>query len=326
MNRHRTLNLSLLAMSLAAATVLCAAPAQDAPNPATTNPPVLPPLPQSKSPVDFFRELLAMTPGQRTKAIAGRPAEAQKLIAAKIAEYEALPAVQRELRLRVTELRYYLLPLLSIAPANRSTMLPQVPPELRLMIDQRLERWDKLTPEQQKDLLENENWLRLSTEIGANPLRQPQTVTNLPAAQRQALDVAINKWNQVSPDRQADIAENFEQYFELRPEEKARTLRTFSETERRQMERALQNFDKLDPQRRAQCVKALNRLAQLAPEQRQEFLQNAERWQALTPGERKAWRTLVFNLSLPPAPPVPAPPMPPTPRSSRVSAAMATNE
>src|SRR5512140_1512205 len=261
MNRHRTLNLIVLALSLAVTTVLCAAPAQDARNPATTNAPVVPPLPQGKSPVDFFRELLAMTPGQRTKAIAGRPVEAQKLITAKIAEYEGLPPVPRELRLRVTELRYYLLPLLSIAPTNRSTMLPQVPPELRLMIDQRLEHWDKLSPEQQKDLLENENWLRLSTEIGANPLRQPQTVTNLPPVQRQALDAAIGKWNQLSPDRQADIAEHFEQYFGLRPDEKARTLRTFSETERRQMERALQTFDKLDPQRRAQCVKALNRLA-----------------------------------------------------------------
>src|ERR1019366_3696650 len=101
--------------------VLCAAgqmlvspaPAQDSTNP---SPPlksfsvpanVMPPLPQTHSPVAFFRQLLGMTPPERANYLTNRPPEIRERILAKAREYLTLDPNERELRLRATELRWY---------------------------------------------------------------------------------------------------------------------------------------------------------------------------------------------------------------------------
>ena len=101
---------------LAAATVVFAADAQT-PSPvpakfsaAATNVPPLPPV--VLSPVEFFRQLLAMLPAERNSSLTNRTPEARARILAKVREYQALDPDERELRLRATELRWYLLPLL----------------------------------------------------------------------------------------------------------------------------------------------------------------------------------------------------------------------
>ncbi len=66
-----------------------------------------PPLP-AKSPIDFFRELLSQPSAEQLDFLKDRPPAAQKLILDKVREYKALSPEQRELRLRVTELHYYL--------------------------------------------------------------------------------------------------------------------------------------------------------------------------------------------------------------------------
>ncbi|HTV76036.1 MAG TPA: hypothetical protein VMD57_03480, partial [Candidatus Baltobacteraceae bacterium] len=69
-------------------------------------------LTQARSPVEFFRQLLAMTPDERDNCLKIHPPEIRERILAKVAEYEALDPDERELRLRATELRWYLMPLL----------------------------------------------------------------------------------------------------------------------------------------------------------------------------------------------------------------------
>lgn len=285
----------------------------------------IPSLPPRTSPVAFFRELLAMTPAQRQGVLASRPTESQKTIQAKIQEYEALTPEQRELRLRVTELRYYLLPLMSSRPNEREPLLKDIPTELRPLVDQRLRRWDELPPEKQKELLDNENWLRQVAEFSRNsPTEQQLALTNMPATQRQALEAAVRKWQAFGADRREEVVQRFEEYFGLTAPERTKILLGFSDKERQLMQKTLQSFDKLSPEKRGQCVRALDKLARLTPEQRDEFLKSAERWQALSPAERKAWRTLVFNLTLPPAPRVPPPPLP-APKVQRPATAMVTN-
>ena len=53
-----------------------------------------------------------MTPDERENFLTNRPPEIRKRILAKVGEYEALDPDERELRLRATELRWYLMPLL----------------------------------------------------------------------------------------------------------------------------------------------------------------------------------------------------------------------
>ena len=73
----------------------------------------------AKSPVDLFRQLLAMTSEERSDFLTNRPPELRDRILAKVGEYEALEPNEREIRLRATELRWYLMPLLRIAPTTR---------------------------------------------------------------------------------------------------------------------------------------------------------------------------------------------------------------
>ena len=93
---------------LAAAALLFAAHAQNpswpvkpAPKLNLSAPPPLPPT--GASPVDFFRQLLAMSPAERNQSLTNRSPEIRARILAKVREYQALGPDERELRLRATE-------------------------------------------------------------------------------------------------------------------------------------------------------------------------------------------------------------------------------
>ena len=125
----------------------------------------LPPLPHLKSPVDLFRELLAMTPAERENYLTNRPPEIRARILAKVREYEALDPNERELRLRATELRWYLLPLLRESPTNRAAQLAAIPDDLQPLVKNRLRQWDILPPTLQAEFLESERTLRYFTHV-----------------------------------------------------------------------------------------------------------------------------------------------------------------
>src|SRR5262249_37864291 len=101
--------------------------------------PELPPEPAAvKSPVAVFRELLYMSPAERTKALADRPEETRKRILAKIREYQSLRRDECELRLTVTELGYYLRPLMRTPATNRSAQIALIPKDFRELVQVRL--------------------------------------------------------------------------------------------------------------------------------------------------------------------------------------------
>src|SRR5208337_1757583 len=120
------------------------APQKLLPAPASLLPP--PSLPQPKSPVDFFRALLAMSRVERQNALTNRPAAIRARILVKLNEYEALGPDERELRLRATELRWYLLPLMHESTTNRTAQLAAIPDDLQPLVKSRLSQWDILPP------------------------------------------------------------------------------------------------------------------------------------------------------------------------------------
>ena len=245
---------------------------------------LLPPLPPSlPSPVNFFRQLLAMTPAERNDSLTNRPPEIRARILAKIHEYLVLPPDERALRLRATELRWQLTPLFRVAPADRATRLAQVPEDLRDIVKARLARWDVLPPPLQKEFLESDRAVHYFAHIAT---------TN---------SVAEN------PEQQK-ISEQFNQFFEFTPNEKAQTLGTLSAAERAQMEKTLQAFEQLPAQQRQQCVRNYAKFAGMAAADRAEFLKSAERWSKMSPSERQAWRDLVAHV--PQWPPLPPPVVP----------------
>jgi uncharacterized protein DUF3106 len=272
---------------------------------AVTN--IMPPLPQVHSPVDFFRNLLAMSPRDRNNFLTNKPPEVRAQILGKVREYLALDPNERELRLRATELRWYLTPLLRESPTNRDARLAHAPDDLRGLIKSRLDQWDALPPELRREFLDNERTLRYFTHVDAtnNPSLAEHDPHHGPNDDEQA------RWNTLSENERGKITAQFNQFFELTPDEKQKTLNTLSDAERAQMEKTLQSFDKLPLQQRRECIRAFTEFAGMSPQDRAEFLKNAERWSQMSPAERKTWRDLVTNV--PQWPPMPMPPMPPMP-------------
>jgi hypothetical protein len=279
---------------------------------------IIPPLPQS--PVIIFRQLLAMTAKERENYLTNRLPEVRERILAKVREYLALEPDERELRLNATELRWYLLPLLRESPTNRDARLTQVPDNLRDLAKSRLEQWDALPPQFQQEFLENESALQYFSSVN------PTNASPEPGAQRGPNSAEQARWDALSESERQKITSQFNQFFELTPDEKQKTLNTLSDAERAQMGKTLQSFDKLPPAQRAQCIRAFTEFAGMSPAERAEFLKNAERWSQLPPKERQAWRDLVAQVPLwPPLPPAPIrPPMPP-PLPPRPHPTLATN-
>lgn len=258
----------------------------------------LPPVPQS--PVDFFRKLLMMSPGERIQSLAGRTPESQTKILKKVHEYLNLDPDERELRLRATELRWYLVPMMQTAPADRAGQLARVPPELLPIVQTRLAQWDLTPPELQREFLTNDAALHY--------FAQP---------------VAVSAVTNAQPDT---IARQFNQFFDFQPTEQQQLLRTLSGAEREQMETTLKEFAQLPPQKRLQCIRNYGRFVGMSGAERAEFLKNAESWSKLSPQERQGWRDLVAQV--PVWPPVSTPPLPRPPHITPKppKASMATNE
>ena len=284
----------------------------------------LPPLPPTKPPVGFFRDLLAMNAVERQKALGERSPESQKIILAKVREYKSLEPDECELRLQVTELRWYLLPLMTAAATNRAAQLAEVPARDRTLVEDRLREWDKLSVEMQKELLANEATIRYFTEIeGRTEEQRRRTLDSLSPVHRLKLQEGIDQWNDIPADQRRKIISRFTQFFDLTADDREKALRTLAAPERRQIEKTLRTFGDLPQDQRAQCIRAFEKFTSLSLADRQQFLKSAERWKLMTPNQRQAWRDLVNKLP-PPLPPE-LPPMPPSQALARPASAMATN-
>ena len=273
-----------LPAALAASCLLASFPVS-----AATNTPATPPLPPLKSPVDAFRALLLMPVAEQQKLLAIRPPDIRGRILEKIHEYRLLTPEERELRLQATELRWYLVPLLSVPATNRAAHLARIPQPTRELVEARLQHWMLLPPPLRQVLLTNQEAMSYLTHLGGT--------TNAPSSPGEGL--------------RRRMYETVERFFELTQREKEKTLSNFSEVERQQMEKTLAAFERLTPAQRGRCARSFTKFATMTPEERQEFLKNAERWAQMSPTEREAWRELVSRAPI--MPPLPYPPIPPRP-------------
>jgi predicted Fe-S protein YdhL (DUF1289 family) len=280
----------------------------------------LPMLRHPRSPVALFRQLLAMTPEERDAFLANRPPEVRERILAKVDEYEALDPNERELRLRATELRWYLLPLMRESPDNRAAALAQVPPDIRDLVRDRLNQWIILPPQLQQEFLDNERALRYFAHLDVSNFSTLRVIAP-PGSE-------LARWTAMTEAQREQITANVNHFFELTPDEKQAALDTLSDVERKQMEKTLQAFDKLPPDQREECVRAFAKFASMSAAEKQEFLKNAQRWSDMSPADRQAWRDLVKNVpEWPPLPPrfITPPPPPPLPADFHPSSATNPN-
>jgi hypothetical protein len=299
-----------------------APPAPGRPQAGLSLPAITPPSPVfGQSPVDFFRALLKMTPKERETALTGQPPERMRGLLAKVAEYEALPVEERNVRLRLVSLRFYLPPLMRMSAGDRSPALAMVPPEDRPLVQERLRRWDRVAPALQTEFLANEATVQYFLRLEYSSAREkPALLKALREGVGPQVEGALATWNAYPPDRRRQIYDTFHRFFELSESEREKTLGSLGEAERRQMEASLQSFAALPEAERNRCIESFRKFASLSEAERAEFLHNVGRWKQMTAEERQTWRDLVEKLPavppLPPGmeltrlPPFPEPPMP----------------
>ncbi|MBM3879582.1 MAG: DUF3106 domain-containing protein [Verrucomicrobia bacterium] len=281
---------------------------------ASTSAPPFPPAPSN--PVDTFRQLLAMAPAQREHALADKPEDHRAYLRDRLQEFDSVSPAERELRLRLLQLRFFLLPLLRLAPADRAESLRLVPASDRELILDRLREWDRLPAEHQREFLENESRLRWFPKFEASsPTEQQAMLRVLPAERRTQIQADLARWWKVPADQRQRLSRHFTLFLELSDSEKQAALRRLSSPERSHLAQTLSAFASLPPDQRAKCIEAFNRFLDMNEVDQARFLQKAARWDLMTPAERRAWREFVAKV--PPLPPGlgPTPPLPPTPSS-----------
>jgi len=307
----------LFPILLVVATVGWSAFAQPVPSPpGTTGRPVAPPLPPPsvRTPVDSFREMLAMSPTEREKTLSSRSAQSRAFLEGKLKEFEALAPVAREACLQTLQLRWRLLPLMKTAPAQRGDRLAALPEGDRKLVEERLQQWDQLPEDLRRQVLENDSFLRVFFRSQTNAPAVDITSTNLSPAQLKQLEKDQARWEAMSEGERQKVVGLFKQLFDLPPKESSRILEGMGDRERLQMKRALENFSKLPKSRREACLRGFQKFNDLTPEERLQFLSNAERWQNMSAKDRQLWRELVARLQPgPPLPPGLGPKMPPLP-------------
>lgn len=258
-----------------------------------------PPHPFSaKTPVDYLRELLAMTPPERDQALKDRSAQSRQFLEERIHYFEGISSTEREARLQTLQLRWRLLPLMKLKPGERGSALVSIPEPDRSLVEQRLAQWDGLTDELRAKVLQSEHFLRFffrSEDASTTP--EPGSAVLTPDQQSRR-DQEQSRWLSMSDDDRRRVLGEFQALFELSAREKSRILQAMGEAERRQMERALQAYSRLPREQRERCLRGFQRFASLSEEERLGFLSNAERWQAMSPKDRQLWRDMVNRLQM----------------------------
>jgi hypothetical protein len=260
---------------------------------------VVPPLPSSaRTPVEYLRELLAMSAAEREQTLRSRSEQSRKFLEERVHYFEALTSTEREARLQTLQLRWRLLPLMKLKPAERVSALASIPEPDHSLVEQRLAQWDGLTDDLKDKVMENEHFLRFFFRSEDVPTTQEPHASVLTPDQQSQRDQEQDRWRSMSETDRTRVLREFQSLFELSTKEKARILGAMGEAERRQMERALQAYSSLPKEQRELCLRGFQKFASLSTEERQEFLENAKRWQAMSPQDRKLWRDMVNRLQI----------------------------
>ncbi len=161
--------------------------------------PPVPPIPPS--PIDDFRRWLLQTPGERAASLASKTQEQRTYLLSKLAEYQALSPAERDAKLQLLELRWYLRPLMEVSPQQRTNAVAHIPVLYRGVIQERLQQWDALPGELQKDVLENEWTMHYFVRFDAQPKQREELLKKVDPAQRKILEEKIARWDSLSPGR-----------------------------------------------------------------------------------------------------------------------------
>jgi hypothetical protein len=257
------------------------------------------------SPVQVIRELLARPEAERAEMLAMYPPGLREPVEAKVREYAAMSAESRELRFLATDLRHYLTQLLPLDVRSQDAALSQVPEPIREAVEIRLQQWQLYLPQMKEEVLANEQVVRYFTQIGITSEQDRQMLLDItPAELRAPMEQRIAEWNALPKETRTRVFVQVNQFFELTPEEREKSLRILSGPERDAMRETLDTFASLTVEQRQMCVRSFEKFSRLTLAERRQFFQKAEIWSRMTAAERELWKELVSRArELPPFPP-----------------------
>ena len=253
-----------------------------------------PPTPEATlvSPVQFFRKLLEMTPAERDAALASKTPRTREVLLSKIREYKSLDTETRELRLKTTELRWYLKTLLPMEPARRNAMLAAMPAKDQASVAHRLRQWDQLSPGWRSEILKHErtmDWLR------------KQELESSRQSGRETMETRLAQWEALPREKRIGMIDSFKKFFLLSKSERGKILAELPQSQLATVAPAIRKIEALPPAQRVECVNAFRRIAGMPAEQRKRFVRKASQWRQMTANERQTWADLVVKF--PPLPP-----------------------
>lgn len=284
-------------------------PVELPPRPPVTSRPPDPPAPST--PVDNFRRLLAAGMAEREAILQSRSKAQRDYLVRQLADFDSLTAAEREARLRLLEFRYYLVPLLEVAPADRATQLLLVPPAYRAAVRDRLQAWDSLPPDMRAELVEEHAALQHLLRFPGAAEGSVLEATAADPAVRARFDRAVARLRGMDAGARQALAEHLQRFFQFSDAEQQRALAEVDAGARARLERLVAELDELPAPEREQCLESLKRFTRLPLPEQERFLRNALRWAAMSPEDRRAWRQL--HAKLPPMPPE----LPPSPSAKQ---------
>jgi hypothetical protein len=241
-----------------------------------------------RSPVEAFRRLLAMPAAERDAYLTNYPAATRERIQAKVDEYRILPPPFGEMRLAMTELCWYLMPLLRSSSTNRAAQVAVIPEPYRDLVTARLTVWDITPPMIKEQVLEYQAQLQQFVGPG---VMDPQMVNARVAGPK------LQNWLALpEADRRQTLA-YFTNFLALNDDEKDQVLAALPSPERQQTEKVVEPMKNWSKPEVATYVSAFQKFSSMSPAERDQFMQSAQRWERMTEAEREAWRRLVRQTS-----------------------------
>lgn len=262
-----------------------------------------PPVTFGQCPVDFFIQLLDKSPQEREELLSGKSPEQRKIIQVKINEYLKYSRAERELRCRILKIRWYLEPILQLAPELQTQAIQNVPEPERIAVAERLKYWNLLPPPLKQEILKNDDMMQYF--ISCYEPSKKIVFGNPLIFQRDEGSVQTNQfliqWLKLSVDERLNKIETFKQYFSLTPKEKTNVLARIPLALRKELAAQLNFLENMDPAKRADFLDFLEYFSRLKISEQEKFFLGLNRWFRMSPEQRKNWKEL--TALVPPLPP-----------------------
>ena len=262
-----------------------------------------PPLPSiADSPVRFLARMLAASELERERMLRSHTAESQAFWLRKIGQYEIFSEAERQERLQISQLHWYLALLIRVPPEQRARRLLDIPRLDRHIVERRLKQWDELSEQLRDDILANIKVLQYFARLASQLPKERESLVEGSQDLAAAGKELSASWQQLPLERRREMFNAYVQFYQMPASRQEATLQKVPfPPVRRELQDRLTELDRLPQEERRQLIGSLKTFAQMTPEEQARFHRNAARWRTMAPQEREFWMRYVKGL--PPLPP-----------------------